>query len=82
MRNMKKIMIGLVAGVCVLMTSCGNMSQVLSAMTNGTGVVNAPDAPSPARIFWPRQAVRWQPYRLRRSSCPTISKWASAPTTR
>ena len=41
MRNMKKIMIGLVAGVCVLMTSCGNMSQVLSAMTNGTGVVNA-----------------------------------------
>jgi hypothetical protein len=38
---MKKIMIGLVAGVCVLMTSCGNMSQVLSAMTNGTGVVNA-----------------------------------------
>ena len=41
MRNMKKIIIGLVAGVCVLMTSCGNMSQVLSAMTNGTGVVNA-----------------------------------------
>ena len=41
MRNMKKIMIGLVAGVCVLMTSCGNMSQVLSAMTNGTGIVNA-----------------------------------------
>jgi hypothetical protein len=38
---MKKIMIGLVAGVCVLMTSCGNMGQVLSAMTNGTGVVNA-----------------------------------------
>jgi len=34
-------MIGLVAGVCVLMTSCGNMGQVLSAMTNGTGVVNA-----------------------------------------
>lgn len=41
MRNMKKIMIGLVVGVCVLMTSCGNMGQVLSAMTNGTGVVNA-----------------------------------------
>lgn len=41
MRNMKKIMIGLVAGVCVLTTSCGNMGQVLSAMTNGTGVVNA-----------------------------------------
>lgn len=41
MRNMKKIMIGLVAGVCVLMTSCGSMGQVLSAMTNGTGVVNA-----------------------------------------
>ena len=38
---MKKIMIGLVAGVCVLTTSCGNMGQVLSAMTNGTGVVNA-----------------------------------------
>ena len=38
---MKKIMIGMVAGICLLMTSCGNMNQVLSAMTNGTGVVNA-----------------------------------------
>ena len=31
----------MVAGVCLLLTSCGNMSQVLSAMTNGTGVANA-----------------------------------------
>ena len=37
----KKLMIGVVAGICLLMTSCGNMNQVLSAMTNGTGVVNA-----------------------------------------
>ena len=34
-------MVGLAALVCIAMTSCGNMSQVLSAMTNGTGVVNA-----------------------------------------
>ena len=38
---MKKVMIGLAALACIAMTSCGNMSQVLSAMTNGTGVVNA-----------------------------------------
>lgn len=38
---MKKVMVGLAALVCITMTSCGNMSQVLSAMTNGTGVVNA-----------------------------------------
>ena len=38
---MKKVMIGIAALACIVMTSCGNMSQVLSAMTNGTGVVNA-----------------------------------------
>ena len=38
---MKKVMVGLAALVCIAMTSCGNMSQVLSAMTDGTGVVNA-----------------------------------------
>jgi hypothetical protein len=38
---MKKVMFGLAALACIVMTSCGNMSQVLSAMTNGTGVVNA-----------------------------------------
>ena len=38
---MKKVMVGLAALVCIAMTSCGNMSQVLSAMTNGTGLVNA-----------------------------------------
>ena len=38
---MKKLWIGMVVGICLLLTSCGNMSQVLSAMTNGTGVVNA-----------------------------------------
>ena len=34
-------MLGLVAFACLAMSSCGNMSQVLGAMTNGTGVVNA-----------------------------------------
>ena len=38
---MKKIMIAMVVGICLLTASCGNMGQVLSAMTNGTGVVNA-----------------------------------------
>ena len=38
---MKNVMIGFVALVCIAMSSCGNMGQVLSAMTNGTGVVNA-----------------------------------------
>jgi hypothetical protein len=38
---MKKVMFGLAALACIVITSCGNMSQVLSAMTNGTGVVNA-----------------------------------------
>jgi hypothetical protein len=38
---MKKVMVGIAALVCIAMTSCGNMSQVLNAMTNGTGVVNA-----------------------------------------
>jgi hypothetical protein len=38
---MKKVMVGIAALACIAMTSCGNMSQVLSAMTNGTGVVNA-----------------------------------------
>jgi hypothetical protein len=38
---MKKVMFGIAVLACIVMTSCGNMSQVLSAMTNGTGVVNA-----------------------------------------
>ena len=38
---MKKVVLGLAAFVCLAMASCGNMNQVLSAMTNGTGVVNA-----------------------------------------
>ena len=37
---MKKTMIGVVAGISLLMTSCSNMNQVLSAISNG-GVVNA-----------------------------------------
>ena len=40
-KDMKKIQLFFVAVACMLMTSCGNMGQVLSAMTNGTGVVNA-----------------------------------------
>ena len=38
---MKKVALGLAAFACLAMASCGNMNQVLSAMTNGTGVVNA-----------------------------------------
>lgn len=38
---MKKMILGFAAFACLTMASCGNMSQVLGAMTNGTGVVNA-----------------------------------------
>ena len=38
---MKKAILGFAAFACLAMASCGNMSQVLGAMTNGTGVVNA-----------------------------------------
>ena len=39
---MKKIMMMSLAGlVCMALVSCANMNQVLSAMTNGTGIVNA-----------------------------------------
>ena len=38
---MKKVIVGIAALACIAMTSCGNMGQVLGAMTNGTGVVNA-----------------------------------------
>ena len=38
---MKKAILGFAAFACLAMASCGNMNQVLGAMTNGTGVVNA-----------------------------------------
>ena len=38
---MKKIKIGLLALASLVMVSCGNMGQVMSAMTNGTGIANA-----------------------------------------
>ena len=38
---MKKVVLGLAALACLAMASCGNMNQVLGAMTNGTGMVNA-----------------------------------------
>ena len=38
---MKNVILGFAAFACLTMASCGNMSQVLGAMTNGTGVVNA-----------------------------------------
>ena len=38
---MKKVILGFAAFACLTMASCGNMSQVLGAMTNGTGMVNA-----------------------------------------
>ena len=38
---MKKVVLGLAAFTCLAIASCGNMNQVLSAMTNGTGVINA-----------------------------------------
>ena len=38
---MKRIKIGMLALVSLVMVSCGNMGQVMSAMTNGTGIANA-----------------------------------------
>ena len=38
---MKKIKIGMLALASLVMVSCGNMGQVMSAMTNGTGLGNA-----------------------------------------
>ena len=38
---MKKVMVGIAALACMVMTSCGNMGQVLNAMSNGTGLTNA-----------------------------------------
>ena len=38
---MKKVMVGIAALACIMMTSCGNMGQVLNAMSNGTGLTNA-----------------------------------------
>ena len=39
---MKKMMMMSLAGlVCMTLVSCGNMNQVLGAMTNGTGITNA-----------------------------------------
>lgn len=39
--KMKKIQMAIMAVVAMAVVSCSNMGQVLSAMTNGTGVVNA-----------------------------------------
>ena len=36
-----RIKIGVMAIACMALVSCGNMSQVMSAMTNGTGIANA-----------------------------------------
>ncbi len=38
---MKKVMVGIAALACMVLTSCGNMGQVLNAMSNGTGLTNA-----------------------------------------
>jgi len=38
---MKVMKYGMIAIACMLAISCGNMSQVLGAMTNGTGITNA-----------------------------------------
>ena len=38
---MKRVKIGMLAFACLVMVSCGNMGQVISAMTNGTGIANA-----------------------------------------
>jgi hypothetical protein len=38
---MKKIKIGMLALACLMIVSCGNMGQIMSAMTNGTGITNA-----------------------------------------
>ena len=36
-----RIKIGVMSIACMALVSCGNMSQVMSAMTNGTGIANA-----------------------------------------
>ena len=41
MRMKKMMMMSLAGFTCLALVSCSNMGQVLSAMTNGTGVVNA-----------------------------------------
>lgn len=38
---MRKVIVGFAILSCIAMTSCGNMGQVLGAMTNGTGLTNA-----------------------------------------
>ena len=38
---MKRVKIGMLALASLVMISCGNMGQVMSAMTNGTGIANA-----------------------------------------
>ena len=38
---MKKVVLVLTAFACLTMVSCGNLNQVLSTMTNNTGVINA-----------------------------------------
>ena len=40
-KGMKAVKLSLISLACLALVSCGNMGQVLSAMTNGTGVVNA-----------------------------------------
>lgn len=38
---MKKIKIGMLTLACLVLVSCGNMGQIMSAMSNGTGISNA-----------------------------------------
>ena len=38
---MKKIKIGMMALACIALVSCGNLGQVMNAMANGGGIVNA-----------------------------------------
>ena len=41
MRMKKMMMMSLAGLMCMTLVSCGNMNQVLGAMTNGTGITNA-----------------------------------------
>ena len=38
---MRKIKIGMLALACLVLVSCGNMGQIMNAMSNGTGIANA-----------------------------------------
>ena len=67
---MKKIKIGMLALASLVMVSCGNMGQVMSAMTN----TKAPVVRLQVRTCWQKPVVRSLPYRLKRKYSHIISR--------